>query len=86
MRATIDATFITSIPNEIAQALFNLTSPDLTHVRTIKSEHKLPLMCYDIYEDPNLYIAVAEVNGLDNFRKLKEGAKIFFPPLDKSNA
>ena len=84
LRATINASFIEHVPNALSQLISNLTSPDLTHVRTVRSEDELPLMCYRIYEDADLYMAVAEANGLDNFRKLKEGTKVFFPPIDES--
>jgi nucleoid-associated protein YgaU len=53
-------------------------------VRKIKFGDTLPLMCYRIYGDPKYYLQVAEANGLDNFRRLKPGTDIFFPPLEKT--
>jgi hypothetical protein len=57
--------------------------PDLTHIRKVKQGDTLPLMCYSIYGDPKYYLQVAEVNGLANFRQLKPGSDLFFPPLKK---
>jgi nucleoid-associated protein YgaU len=59
-------------------------SPDLTHVRTVTEGDALPLMCYKIYGDSKYYTEIARVNKLNNFRKLKAGTKIIFPPLEKA--
>jgi hypothetical protein len=59
-------------------------SPDLTHVRQVKAGDTLPLMCAGIYEDPAFYIQIARRNRLDNFRSLKPGTPIVFPPIDTS--
>jgi nucleoid-associated protein YgaU len=61
----------------------NNSSPDLTHYRVIKKGDTLPLMCYRIYGDSKYYIQVAKANKLSNFRHLKEGEEIFFPPIAK---
>lgn len=61
-------------------------SPDLTHVRTVKEGDTLPLMTARIYGDPKYFLEVARVNNLTNFRKLKVGSELVFPPLDKSVA
>jgi len=51
----------------------------------VKAGDTLPLMCYLIYGDPKYYLAVAEANGLGNFRSLIPGMAIVFPPLEKVN-
>ena len=61
----------------------NNNSPDLTHIRTIKKGDTLPLMCYRIYGDSDLYLQVAKANEITNFRNLEIGQKIFFPPIKK---
>lgn len=61
-------------------------SPDLTHYRVVKRGDTLPWMCYHIYGDPSYYLEVAAANNLVNFRALKVGDEIFFPPLEKTNA
>ena len=60
------------------------SSPDLTHYRMVKEGDTLPLMCYRIYGHSKYYLQVAKVNGISNFRKLKTGEQIFFPPLEKT--
>lgn len=59
----------------------NRSSPDLTHVIQVKSGDTLPALCQRIYNDPLLYLAVAKINKLNNFRKLKPGTRLVFPPL-----
>lgn len=62
------------------------SSPDLTHRRTVKGGDTLPLLCYRIYGDPRYYLQVAQVNGLDSFRKLTPNTSLLFPPIDKKGA
>jgi hypothetical protein len=57
------------------------SSPDLTHVRTVKSSDTLPLLCKEIYGSSAHYLRVAAENGLDDFRFLRPGQKLRFPPL-----
>jgi hypothetical protein len=84
IRATAKVTFKSSIEEIKRAAKENKKSPDLTHVRKVMAGDNLPLMCYRIYEDPKYYLAVAAVNGLDDFRDLKPGMELVFPPLDKT--
>ena len=42
-------------------------------------------MVYRIYGDPLLYIEVAKANGLTDFRNLKPGRTLVFPPVEKSS-
>lgn len=60
------------------------SSPDLTHYRTVKKGDTLPLLCYHIYGHSKYYWQVAKVNGLSNFRELRPGDEIFFPPIEKT--
>ncbi len=62
-----------------------LTSPDLTHIRTVQGGDTLPLMAFKIYGDSKYYLEVAKANGLSSFRKLTVGQQIFFPPLQKQS-
>ena len=57
-------------------------SPDLTHYRKVTGGDNLPIMTHRIYGDMSWYPEVAEYNSLNNFRDLKVGTKIAFPPLD----
>ncbi len=65
----------------IAGAL--LSSPDLTHRRTIKATDKLTLLCEEIYRDPSFYWQVAQANNLTHFRQLETGSEVFFPPIER---
>ncbi len=62
------------------------SSPDLTHVRSAIEGDTLPLMVNTIYGDPALYLEVARVNDLTNFRQIAAGTTLIFPPVDKSTS
>ncbi|MEO1049698.1 MAG: peptidoglycan-binding protein [Bacteroidota bacterium] len=81
IRAEVDISFKSFIDNKEKAAAASNSSPDLTHVVTIKEGDTLPLLCFSIYKDSGYYLQVAEANGLKNFRALEPGDKIFFPPL-----
>ncbi|WP_431166559.1 CIS tube protein [Tenacibaculum halocynthiae] len=72
-----------TIDDDLRIAKENNQSPDLTHYRKVKSGDTLPLMCHRIYGDSKYYLEVARVNKIMQFRKLKSGQEIFFPPLQK---
>ena len=57
-------------------------SPDVTHVRLVKSGDTLPLLCLEIYGSSAYYLRVAADNGLDDFRNLVPGQRLYFAPLD----
>jgi len=57
------------------------SSPDLTHVVEVKEGDTLPLLCYRVYKDCSYYPQVAKANNLTDFRHLKPGTKLSFPPL-----
>jgi hypothetical protein len=85
IRAVAKVKFRSSIEDAKRAAKENKTSPDLTHVRTVKAGDTLPLMCHEIYGDPAFYIQIAHSNGLDNFRSLQPGKRIEFPPIAKTS-
>jgi LysM repeat protein len=60
------------------------SSPDLTHVRTVKAGDTLPLMTYRIYGDSSYYMEVARINSLSSIHAIKPGDQIYFPPLKKA--
>ncbi|MFN8393228.1 MAG: LysM peptidoglycan-binding domain-containing protein [Bacteroidia bacterium] len=86
IRATISATFKEAISDEMRVAKDKKNSPDLTHLRIVQEGDTLPLMTYRIYGDSKYYLQVARANGLKDFRKLKAGQEIFFPPINKSSS
>jgi hypothetical protein len=60
-----------------------LSSPDLTHRRTVKATDTLPLLCEDVYRDATFYWQVAQANNLTHFRTLEVGKELFFPPIER---
>lgn len=59
----------------------NKSSPDLTHLVTVKAGDTLPLLCQQIYQSAAYCAEVARINNLNNFRNIKVGTQLFFPPL-----
>lgn len=85
LRAVGKATFSESTSPKLAAAEETKSSPDLTHKRTVQAGDTLPLMTERIYGDSKYYLEVAKVNGLINFRQLKPGTELYFPPLEKTS-
>ena len=83
LRAIINATFMEAIPPKERDSANEAQSPDLTHVRVVNEGDTLPGMTYKIYGDYKFYLEVARLNEIPDFRNIKTGTKIFFPPLDK---
>ncbi|MEN8115390.1 MAG: LysM peptidoglycan-binding domain-containing protein [Bacteroidota bacterium] len=83
LRATIRAKFKAFVEDNLRVAAENNSSPDLTHVRVVKEGDTLPLIAHHIYGDSKYYLEVAKANNITNFRKLRVGQKIFFPPIEK---
>lgn len=81
MRAEATVVIIASVSAKKKALEEKKNSADLTHVRTVLAGDNLPLMCYRIYGDSSYYIKVAQHNELTNFRDLKPGDKIVFPPV-----
>jgi Contractile injection system tube protein len=82
IRAKITARFSEEKTQPASDILNMLSSPDLTHLREVQTDGELlPMMCHNIYENQNYYLQVAKVNKIKNFRRLKAGTQIFFPPL-----
>lgn len=81
LRAVGDAVFEESLDHLTKNNAQNNSSPDLTHVRTVTKGDTLPLMCHRIYKDSSLYLKVAKVNRLSDYRSLEVGTKLFFPPI-----
>jgi len=82
LRAELTTVFIEDIEDSKRLKKENKNSPDLTHVRLIKSGDTLLLLCREIYGSPERYLFVARANGLDDFRDLTPGQEIHFPPLE----
>lgn len=83
LRAEIDAAFMDDIDEAERLRMENKSSPDLTHVRLVKANDTLPLLCEEIYGSAQHYLKVAAANKLNDFRNLIPGQELFFPPLEK---
>jgi hypothetical protein len=84
LRALANVTFENHRNDFLREAIQKTSSPDLSHIRTVQEGDTLPLMCYRIYGDSSLYLEIARVNNLQNFRKLEAGMQLQFPPLEKT--
>jgi len=84
-RVAAKAVFTGHLTDILRVAEEAVSSPDLTHYRVVKDGYNLPQMCYDIYGDAKYYIQVAKANKLADFRKMKTGTELFFPPILKTN-
>ena len=83
IRATVKAKFTSTVENELRVRSQKDKSPDITHMRIVKAGDTLPMMCYEVYEEPGYYMQVARANNLINFRNLEPGTRVFFPPIEK---
>ena len=82
IRAVLTCAFEQSMATSLlSDALSALSSPDLTHSRVVNAGDTLPLFCHEIYGDSSYYLQVAQFNNISNFRNLKIGSTLYFPPL-----
>ncbi|MRR57851.1 MAG: LysM peptidoglycan-binding domain-containing protein [Deltaproteobacteria bacterium] len=84
IRSVAKVKFKGSIEEKKRASMEGRGSSDLTHVRTVKAGDHLSLLCHRIYGDPRHYLSVAKANGLGNFRKVKPGTDLVFPPIEKA--
>jgi hypothetical protein len=59
----------------------NASSPDLSHLVTVRAGDSLPALCHRIYGSIVHYPKVAAINGLTDFMTLEVGSTLLFPPL-----
>lgn len=81
LRARVNLDFIGFTDEDTLAKLANRSSPDLTHIVTVKSGDTLPLMCYRIYNNAGFYLKVAKENNLNDFRNIRPGQQLVFPPI-----
>lgn len=82
MRSELSISLVASVSATKKVLVEKKNSSDLTHIRTVKDGDTLPLMCYRIYGDSSFYVKVAQENNLVDFRNLKPGDQIAFPPVN----
>ena len=81
LRATLNLSFSGFMTEEEESAVANRSSPDLSHQITVKAGDTLPALCNQIYKDSSYYTDVARINNITNFREIKPGSVLQFPPL-----
>jgi nucleoid-associated protein YgaU len=85
LRAKLKVSLVQALSAAELALSANKTSPDLTHARIAVAGDTLPLMCYRIYGDSRYYLEVARYNGLSDFRNLRPGTQVLFPPLENAS-
>lgn len=83
LRATVNLGLVESKSPEKITLDAKQSSPDMSHIRVVTEGDTLPLMAHRIYGDSTYYLEVARVNNLKNFRDIKPGDRLTFPPLKK---
>lgn len=86
VRARAAVSFLGFTDEKELQARVKKSSPDLTHLVTVRAGDTLPLLCHRIYGRSDLHCQIAERNGLTDLRSLTPGDRLVFPPLDKTGA
>ncbi len=81
LRAKVDLSFLGTMSAKEESLVAKRSSPDLTHEVSFQAGDSLPLLCQRIYGDSAYYTAVARHNRIVNFRAIRPGTIILFPPL-----
>jgi hypothetical protein len=84
LRANVDLDFKGFTSTELSSKMANLSSPDMSHLITFKAGDTLPNLCFQIYKDSTYCTDIARVNSLKNFRNIKPGTQLLFPPMIKN--
>lgn len=82
IRAKVSASFTERTVKTLSDILGMLSSPDLTHKVKVEQGDTLPLLTYNSYNNQTYYLQVAKANKLKNFRNLKAGTMLIFPPIE----
>ncbi|MBT8339627.1 MAG: peptidoglycan-binding protein [Desulfatitalea sp.] len=81
LRAKIKMSFKGFMSTQEQAKRANKSSPDMTHIVVFKAGDSLPLLCHRIYDDVTCFDTVARINHITNFRDIRPGSRILFPPL-----
>lgn len=82
LRAIAALSFESYMSGEEEKLSADASSPDLSHVVVVREGDTLPLLCHRIYGDSRYYIEIARFNRLRQFRELRPGLALHFPPLE----
>ena len=81
VRATLGCSFKEwRSPKEEALAV-KRNSPDVAKTRVLKLGETLSSIAAEVYNDPGLWRAIAELNGIHNPRRVAPGQVLAIPPL-----
>jgi len=81
LRSIVQLQFSGFMSKEEEALRANRSSPDMSHLIEVKAGDTLPLLCYRVYRDSSYYLEVARENNLTDFRDIRPGSKLHFPPL-----
>lgn len=81
LRARVRAVFSENVTDTLRVAEERRSSPDLTHLHTVKAGEHLSMLADKYYGDASRYVQVADFNRLANFRRLEPGQQLVFPPV-----
>ena len=81
LRATVQLKLIRYTDVKTFRLQMSNSSPDLSHVVTVKDGDTLLDLCRKIYDNTAYCTEVARINGLTGFRYIEPGTQLFFPPL-----
>ncbi len=82
-RAEIETSFAGSKSKKTSATELQLNSPDMTHAYLVREGDTLTMLAAKYYNNPNLFIELAQVNNINSLRRLEPGTTILIPPLDK---
>jgi hypothetical protein len=85
LRATVAAEFIEDNRSKQVSIDNFLKSPDVTKSYVVKAGDTLTLLADIMYGDESLYLEIARINQLRNYRKLTPGQVLYFPPIKKED-
>lgn len=81
IRSKVTMNLVKYMDEATQKRLKNKSSPDLSHLVTVKAGDTLPGLCLRIYKSAVYCTDVAYINGLNGFRRLEPGIQLLFPPL-----
>lgn len=83
LRAKVNATFVQSKPPWETERENESHSADISRYRMVKMEDTFLQMTKDVYGSYDYCAAAARANDLDQFRRVKPGTTLIFPPLNE---
>ncbi len=81
LRANVKLELLQYIDKKTQEKLKKKSSPDLSHLITVKAGDTLPTLCQEVYGSTAYCAEVARINGLTGLRNIAPGTELFFPPL-----